>query len=91
MFVKYVIDNFSFMSPKKYGFDLFYKMCVLVQHLEIFDDNLSYRLKYLKLMEENKLDPKNEDIDLIELFYDYFAVLSDIYLLHSGKKQLYLT
>lgn len=90
-FVKYVIDNFGFISPKEYGPELFYKMCVLVQHLEISDDNLKYRLRYLRFMEENKLNPENEDPDLIELFYDYYAIMTDRYLMYSGKKQIYGT
>ena len=86
--VKNVIDNFGFISIEKYGEDTFVHMCLLVQHLDNSEENLKYRLKYLKLFEENFIDKNSDNAPL---FFDYYALIKDRFLIHSGKKQIYGT
>lgn len=90
--IKHIIDNFGFISIKEYGLETFGNMALLVQHLDNTEDNNKYRLRYLNYFKSNLIDPKIErDADIIELFYDFYALLTDRYLLYTGRKQLYGT
>jgi hypothetical protein len=89
--VKNIIDNFGFISIEKYGADAFIHMCLLVQHLNNTPENILYREKYLKLFEQNKLDPKTSDLATLEMFNDYYALQVDRLMIHQGKKQKYGT